>query len=77
MKTNHVVRAWKDQEYRQNLSAAERANLPAHPSGMIELTDAELSGVSGGDIMGPQPKLPPAGGSNNTCPYPRGGCKKV
>ncbi len=53
MKTNHVVRAWKDQEYRQNLSAAERADLPAHPSGMIELTDADLGVVSGGrDTLG-------------------------
>ncbi len=48
MKTNHIVRAWKDQEYRQNLSVAERANLPAHPSGMIELTDVDLGVVSGG-----------------------------
>jgi mersacidin/lichenicidin family type 2 lantibiotic len=48
MKNNHVVRAWKDQEYRQSLSAAERANLPAHPSGRIELTDADLGGASGG-----------------------------
>ncbi len=48
MKTNHVVRAWKNQEYRQNLSEAEQAQLPAHPSGMIELTDADLGVVSGG-----------------------------
>ncbi len=48
MKAKQIVRAWKDQEYRQNLSAAERADVPAHPSGMIELTDADLGVVSGG-----------------------------
>jgi mersacidin/lichenicidin family type 2 lantibiotic len=48
MKTNHIVQAWKDLEYRQKLSAAEQAELPAHPSGLIELTDGDLSGVSGG-----------------------------
>ena len=48
MKTNHVVRAWKDQEYRQSLSAAERASLPVHPSGMIEVNDIDLGAVSGG-----------------------------
>lgn len=48
MKANHIVRAWKDQSYRQTLSVAEQAGLPAHPAGMIELTDADLGGVSGG-----------------------------
>ena len=41
MKTKDVIRAWKDAGYRQNLSEADRAKLPAHPSGMIELTDAD------------------------------------
>jgi len=48
MKASHIVRAWKDQSYRHKLSAAEQANLPAHPSGMIELTDGDLGVVSGG-----------------------------
>ena len=48
MKTKDIIRAWKDAGYRQNLSEADRAKLPAHPSGMIELTDADLGGVSGG-----------------------------
>lgn len=48
MKTRHIVRAWKDQTYRENLSTAERAELPGHPAGIIELTDADLGGVSGG-----------------------------
>jgi mersacidin/lichenicidin family type 2 lantibiotic len=44
----NVIRAWKDEEYRLNLTAAERAQLPAHPAGLIDLSDAELNGVSGG-----------------------------
>jgi len=48
VKTKDIVRAWKDAGYRQSLSAAERASLPAHPAGMIELADADLGVVSGG-----------------------------
>ncbi len=48
MKTKDIIRAWKDAGYRQTLSEADRANLPAHPAGTIELTDADLSMVSGG-----------------------------
>jgi mersacidin/lichenicidin family type 2 lantibiotic len=44
----NVVRAWKDEEYRLSLSAAERALLPDDPAGAIELTDADLGGVAGG-----------------------------
>ena len=44
----NVVRAWKDPEYRNRLGAAERALLPDHPAGAIELSDAELDAVAGG-----------------------------
>lgn len=43
-----VVRAWKDETYRQSLCAEELNMLPAHPAGELELTDAELESVSGG-----------------------------
>jgi mersacidin/lichenicidin family type 2 lantibiotic len=42
MKKEHVVRAWRDPEFRASLSEAERAQLPAHPAAPIELDDAEL-----------------------------------
>jgi mersacidin/lichenicidin family type 2 lantibiotic len=42
-----IIRAWKDEEYRLGLSEAERAQLPAHPAGIMELTDAQLD-VAGG-----------------------------
>ncbi len=43
-----VIRAWKDEEYRESLTEEERRLLPEHPAGMIELGDAELEGVGGG-----------------------------
>ena len=43
-----IIRAWKDPEYRQSLSAEERSLLPAHPAGLIELHNEDLSGVAGG-----------------------------
>jgi len=48
MSIENVIRAWKDPAYRASLSEAERAQLPDHPAGLIELTDAELEHVSGG-----------------------------
>lgn len=42
-----IVRAWKDTRYRRKLTDAERAALPPHPAGMIELSTAELETVAG------------------------------
>jgi mersacidin/lichenicidin family type 2 lantibiotic len=44
-----IIRAWKDEEYRLSLSTAERAQLPDNPAGLIELTDADLGVVAGGE----------------------------
>ena len=43
-----IVRAWKDEDYCQSLSAAERAQLPENPVGLIELNDGDLNGAAGG-----------------------------
>jgi mersacidin/lichenicidin family type 2 lantibiotic len=43
-----IIRAWKDVEYRAGLSEAERALLPEHPAGLIELSDTDLDDVAGG-----------------------------
>jgi mersacidin/lichenicidin family type 2 lantibiotic len=48
MSKQTIIRAWKDEEYRRNLSEAERAALPENPAGLIELTDAQLGAVQGG-----------------------------
>jgi len=44
---NTIVRAWKDETYRQGLSVEAQAVLPANPAGEIELTDIELEAISG------------------------------
>jgi mersacidin/lichenicidin family type 2 lantibiotic len=44
-----IIRAWKDPEYRLNLSAEEQALLPENPAGAIELTDDELDMAVGGN----------------------------
>ncbi len=48
MKQIDIVRAWKDQDFRDSLSSEDRASLPANPAGMVELSDADLGKVSGG-----------------------------
>src|SRR5436853_2225270 len=44
---SNIVRAWKDEAYRQSLSAEEHVLLPANLAGEIELTDAELAAIFG------------------------------
>lgn len=46
-----VIRAWKDAEYRESLSVAERAALPDNPAGLSGLTAGELEGVEGGIVL--------------------------
>ena len=56
MSHQHIIRAWKDPEYRLSLNEAEQALLPPHPAGHIELTDANLDQVAGGRINLNNPK---------------------
>jgi len=46
-----VIRAWKDPSYRAALSEAERALIPTHPAGLVDLSDEELKGASGLNAM--------------------------
>ena len=48
MSKENIVRAWKDPEYRQGLSASERSSLPQHPAGAMALGADDLRQVSGG-----------------------------
>lgn len=43
-----IVRAWKDESYRLNLSGEQLSQLPANPAGDLELSDADLGAVYGG-----------------------------
>lgn len=53
MSTQTIIRAWKDPVYRNGLSQAERAMLPANPAGTIEFSHADLGGTAGGKILTP------------------------
>lgn len=46
MKLN-IVRAWKDEVYRQSLSNEQIGMLPANPAGEVELTDTSLQFIYG------------------------------
>ena len=52
MSRQHIIRAWKDAEYRASLSEAERALLPEHPAGLIELPEEDLDAAAGAAIAG-------------------------
>ncbi|MCC5661573.1 mersacidin/lichenicidin family type 2 lantibiotic [Nostoc sp. XA010] len=45
-----IVRAWKDEEYRNSLSEEQRAQLPENPAGTGELSDTDMENVAGGRI---------------------------
>jgi mersacidin/lichenicidin family type 2 lantibiotic len=42
----NVIRAWKDPRYRETLTASEKAMLPPHPSGEVDLKDTQLDSSS-------------------------------
>jgi mersacidin/lichenicidin family type 2 lantibiotic len=41
MSKRDIIRAWKDEDYRETLTGAE---LPEHPAGIVELDDEEWTG---------------------------------
>ncbi len=47
-----TIRAWKDVEYRESLSAAELSQLEENPAGLMQLTDDDLLSVNGGLTTG-------------------------
>jgi mersacidin/lichenicidin family type 2 lantibiotic len=42
MSNLHIIRAWKDPDYRHSLKEAQRDQLPAHPAGAIKFRDRGL-----------------------------------
>jgi mersacidin/lichenicidin family type 2 lantibiotic len=45
-----VIKSWKDEEYRDTLTLEEKAQLPEHPSGLIEFGQPQLADES---LFGP------------------------
>ena len=48
MSNEDIIRAWKNQEFRNSLSKEQRSQLPENPAGLIELSDTEMETVAGG-----------------------------
>ena len=49
MTTEETIKAWKNDQYRHTLTSAQRAALPVHPAGVVELDEALLTEVTGAD----------------------------
>ena len=43
-----IIRAWKDENYRNSLSDEQRAQLPQNPAGIIDLSEQEMESIVGG-----------------------------
>lgn len=43
-----IIRAWKDEAYRNSLSPTEQASLPPNPVGTTDLSEVEMSAICGG-----------------------------
>jgi mersacidin/lichenicidin family type 2 lantibiotic len=43
-----IIRAWKDQKFREDLKGEEKTKLPENPAGEIELFDEEMTLIAGG-----------------------------
>ena len=52
MKKIDVVRAWRDEEYRNSLTPEELASLPENPAGLAVVQDSVLRSVTGGCSWG-------------------------
>ena len=54
MTNDEIIRAWKDEDYRNSLSEEQRSQLPENPAGMVEevveLTPEEQEELRGGGI---------------------------
>ena len=48
MYNNEIIRAWKDEDYFDNLNEEQRSLLPDNPVGIVELSDDDMEIVTGG-----------------------------
>ena len=71
MSQENIIRAWKDSDYRDSLSEAEKSLLPEHPAGIMQLSDQQLGAAAGGRI---NPTITACLGDCEPPPPRRGGC---
>ncbi|MBV6622466.1 MAG: mersacidin/lichenicidin family type 2 lantibiotic [Rivularia sp. (in: Bacteria)] len=43
-----IIRAWKDEEYRNSLSEEQLSQLPENPAGLVELSNSDMESITGG-----------------------------
>ena len=46
-----IIRAWKDEDYANSLTDAEKTMLPQNPAGFVELADEDMAQAAGGTII--------------------------
>jgi mersacidin/lichenicidin family type 2 lantibiotic len=73
MKKQQIIRSWRDPEYRESLTAAERARLPEHPAAAIELSEDRLALADGGRVVA-QGAIPISVNTYYTAYASYGGC---
>jgi mersacidin/lichenicidin family type 2 lantibiotic len=71
MSTEKIIRAWKDESYRNSLSDVERSLLPDNPAGLIELTENDMMSVAGGGYSNGGSRFPQCRGSHRLTAYCR------
>jgi mersacidin/lichenicidin family type 2 lantibiotic len=47
MSHENIIRAWKDENFREGLNEMEQLHLPEHPAGLVELSDVDLRSAGG------------------------------
>ena len=50
MKKKQILEAWRNEEYYLSLSEEERARIPEHPSGILNIGDDVLKSITGGCV---------------------------
>lgn len=48
MKKKQILEAWRNEEYYLSLSEEERAEIPEHPAGLLDVEDEVLRAIAGG-----------------------------
>jgi mersacidin/lichenicidin family type 2 lantibiotic len=64
-KKTQILEAWRNEEYYLSLSDEERAGIPEHPSGLLDIEDGVLRTITGG--CGSYPTAPPGCPSSACC----------
>lgn len=68
MSQENIIRAWKDADFHNSLSRDTKTVLPDNPAGLIQLNDADLISIGGGDSNVPWCPIEKRIMSKCTCP---------